>query len=108
MLSKTRTVIIALVASASFAATTVAPTVSQAKPVRKGTAVTCPDTNGSGVGHPGDIKTDEWNAINPDGTWRIEKETKICGSDGKWHKVVALVAGGGVPVTPVGVLSVAS
>lgn len=106
--TKTGTIIATLVASLSFAATTVVPAVSQARPAKKGTTVTCPDTNGSGVGQPGDIKTDEWNVILPNGTWGIEKETKICGSDGKWHKVVALVAGSAVPVTPVGVLSAAS
>jgi hypothetical protein len=108
MLTKTRTTLITLVAACSFGVASVAPAVSQARPVKKGTTVTCPDTNGAGVGQPGDIRTDEWNVVLPNGTWGVEKETKICGSDGKWHKVVALVAGSAVPVTPVGVLSAAS
>ena len=91
MLSKTRTTIIALVASVSFAGAAIVPTVAQARPKQKVTAVTCPDTTGQGVGQPGEIRTTEWNIILPDGTWSTEKEKKICGSDGKWHKVVDLV-----------------
>jgi hypothetical protein len=100
LITKTRTTIIALVASASFAVTSAAPTVSSARPVKKGTTVTCPDVTGSGPGQPGEIRTTEWNVILPDGTWGVEKETKICGSDGKWHKVVALVLSGTSALLP--------
>jgi hypothetical protein len=92
--TKTRTTIIALVASASFVTASAAPAVSSARPVKKGVTVTCPDTTGQGAGQPGEIRTTEWNVILPDGTWGVERETKICGSDGKWHKVVARVLGG--------------
>ena len=95
MLSKTRTTIIALVASVSFAGPAIVPTVAQARPKLKVTAVTCPDTTGQGVGQPGEIRTTEQNIILPNGTWGVEKEKKICGSDGKWHKVVDRVQPGG-------------
>jgi len=89
--TKTRTTIVALVASASFAVTSVAPAVSSARPVKKIAAVTCPDIDGQGLGAPGEIRTLSQNVIRPDGTWGVQTERKICGSDGKWHTVVDMV-----------------
>jgi hypothetical protein len=109
MLTKTRTALIALVASVSFAAASTVPAVSSARPIKKGTtAVTCPDINGAGTGQPGESRTLSENIILPNGKWGIRSETKICGNDGKWHTVVDLVVGGTVPVAPVGVLSAAA
>jgi hypothetical protein len=95
MLSKTRTSIIALVASASFGGAALVPTVAQAKPKRKVNQVTCPDITGAGVGQPGEERTIEWNEIGSDGSFHIAREKKICGLDGKWHKVVDRVLTGG-------------
>jgi hypothetical protein len=101
MLSKTRTSIVALVLSASCGGAAIVPTVAQAKPKRKGTTVTCPDITGAGTGQPGEERTIEWNEIGPDGNFYIAKEKKICGLDGKWHKVVdRVLTGGSLPVAP--------
>lgn len=86
--TRIRTSLIALVASAGVATASALPAVSQARPIIKTTKVTCPDINGAGAGQPGEQRTLEWNVIRPDGTWGVEKETKICGSDGKWHTVL--------------------
>jgi hypothetical protein len=86
--TKIRTAVIAVVASAGLATASALPALSEARPVLKTPKVTCPDINGAGVGQPGELRTLEWNVIQSDGTFRIEKETKICGSDGKWHTVV--------------------
>jgi hypothetical protein len=92
--NKIRAAIIAVVASAGLATASALPAVSAARPVLKTPKVTCPDINGAGAGQPGEQRTLEWNAIQPDGTFRIEKETKICGSDGKWHTVLSRVVTG--------------
>jgi hypothetical protein len=97
--NKIRTAIIALVTSAGIATVSALPAVSEARPILKTPKVTCPDINGAGVGQPGEQRTLEWNAIQPNGTFRIEKETKVCGSDGKWHTVVDLVVTS--PTTPI-------
>jgi hypothetical protein len=86
--TKFRTAIIALVASAGLASAAVLPAVSQARPILKSPKVTCPDIDGQGAGQPGELRTISWNAIQPDGSFKVEKETKICGSDGKWHTVL--------------------
>jgi hypothetical protein len=86
--TKTRTAIIALVASAGLASASALPAVSQARPIVKSTKVTCPDIDGQGAGQPGELRTISWNVIQPDGSFKVEKETKICGSDGKWHTVL--------------------
>jgi hypothetical protein len=86
--NKIRTTIVALVASAGLASAAALPAVSQARPIIKGTKVTCPDIDGQGAGQPGELRTISWNVIQPDGSFKIEKETKICGSDGKWHTVL--------------------
>jgi hypothetical protein len=99
--TKIRTTIIAVITTSSFAGASLVPAVSQARAKKPGTTVTCPDITGGGVGQPGDILTVEWNVILPNGQWGTEKEKKICGSDGKWHKVVDLVVTGGtLPEAP--------
>ncbi len=92
---------IAALATAALITASALPAVSQARPIVKGTPkVTCPDFNGAGVGTPGELRTREWNVFRPDGSSYIEKETKICGSDGKWHTVVEQVQSPGTVVAP--------
>jgi hypothetical protein len=91
MLSKTRTTIITLVAAFSFGGAAIVPTVAQARAKKPAAPVTCPDF-GLGTGKPGDIVETPYNAIDQNGNFYIVHEKKICGSDGKWHTVVDLVA----------------
>jgi hypothetical protein len=105
--TKIRTSVIALAVSAGLATTAALPAISEARPILKTPKVTCPDINGAGVGQPGEQRTLEWNVIQPDGTFRIEKETKICGSDGKWHTVLNRVTGTTTPIVSGPVLTYA-
>lgn len=106
--TKTRSTIAALVASLSFTLTAVAPAVSQARPKGQTSSVTCPDEGISGgAGQPGDIAYNKYNVIDPDGKTLVGVGDKmICGSDGKWHKVVDVVKAplSGI-AAPVGVVS---
>jgi hypothetical protein len=86
--SKIRTIIIALVASVSLIAATVAPAVSQAAAPTKVSPpkakALCKTDNGFMVEEGSTQKT----AIvikAPDGTTIIKEVTFTCGSDGKWH-----------------------
>jgi hypothetical protein len=94
MLSKTRTTIIALALSASFAGAAIVPAASQANLVLDAkpttSTVTC-----SGGGNPGDKKTE--TITHADGT--TSTTTKICGNDGKWHTAIDFTSPEGV--TPV-------
>ena len=87
LITKTRTTIIALLASCSFAAASMAPAISHADPKSGGTtAITC-----SGGSKPGDIRETTTN-VTINGKWNLTASTKeICGSDGEWHQVVSLV-----------------
>ena len=100
MLTKTRTIIITLVASASFAIATVAPAVSQAETKSGSSPVTC-----SGGSSPGDIKTTSTTTVikGTNGTKvKVEETKEICGSDGQWHKVESLATSKTGPVSLVG------
>ena len=91
--TKIRTTIIALVASASFAATTVAPAVSQARPVKKGQAKACTQNlaDGSVVEYSsGTVIT----VVTPNG-----KKYKFRCDNGEWKPTVAL-EGAEVPNRP--------
>ncbi len=105
--TKTRSTIVALVASLSFTVAAVAPAVSQAKPKGQTTAVTCPDEGFSGgPGQPGDIAYNKYTIVGPDGLTLVGVEDKmICGSDGKWHKVVEVVKSLSGVAAPVGTVS---
>src|SRR5271170_3747297 len=105
--TKTRNIVIAGLASISFAATAVAPAVSQARPKGQTTSVTCPDEGmGGGTGQPGDIAYNKYTVVGPDGMTLVGVNEKvICGSDGKWHKVVDVVTALSGVAAPVGVVS---
>jgi len=81
MQTRFRTLILALAATGGFAATTIAPAVSQADSKTKGKEVTC-----AGGAKAGDIKTFTIS-INGKVTSSV---SEICGSDGKWHEEAKL------------------
>ena len=88
LITKTRTTIIALLASCSFAAASMAPAISHADPKSGGTtAITC-----SGGSKPGDIRETTTN-VTINGKFAGSFTYKqVCGSDGAWHTVASLVS----------------
>jgi hypothetical protein len=105
--TKTRSSIVALVASLSLGVAAVAPAVSQAKPKGQTVAVTCPDEGFSGgPGQPGEIAWNKYTVVGPDGKTLVGVEDEmICGSDGKWHKVANVVKALSGVAAPVAVVS---
>jgi hypothetical protein len=82
--AKTRTTMIALVASASFAATTVAPAVSQARPVKKGPPKACVQNlpDGSVVEYSSGTTI---TVVTPNGS-----KYKFRCNNGAWQPIAAL------------------
>jgi hypothetical protein len=81
MLTKTRTLLITLIAACSFATATIAPSVSEAAKPVKSKEVTC-----SGGAKPGDIKT----TVTFVNGKIVSISSSVCGGDGKWYKVTNL------------------
>jgi hypothetical protein len=86
--AKSRTTLVAVLASLSFGGASVLPAVSQAKPKGQTSAVTCPDEGFSGgPGQPGEIAYNKYVIVNDAGQFVGVEDEMICGADGKWHKV---------------------
>jgi hypothetical protein len=87
MLIKTRTALITLIATCSFATATIAPAVSQAEPASgSGSATGCGGT--SKVGDEITVTVTVKRGAQSVSSSYTEK----CGSDGKWHIVSSVVS----------------
>jgi hypothetical protein len=103
MLTRTRTMIVTLTAACSFAATSIAPAVSQAQQNDGTQHVTCP---GDTPGQPGDIKTTTTTVTTAKANGAKVTVTvtssEICGEDGQWHKMLSFETAKQSPQAPVG------